>query len=100
MAHEFHPGETVTIRTGDPTGHCRTPFYLRGKPGIVVRQFGRFRNPEELAYGKSGEPKLALYHVRFEQGDLWPDYPGSRRDTLFAEIYEHWLEPRQGEGKT
>ena len=100
MAREFHPGETVTVRTGDPPGHCRTPSYLRGKPGVVVRQFGRFPNPEELAYGKSGEPALALYHVRFEQGDLWPSYPGSARDTLFAEIYEHWLEPREGEKKS
>ena len=66
----------------------------------MVRQIGRCRNPEELAYGKAGEPKLALYHVRFDQGDLWPGYPGSGRDSLFAEIYEHWLEPREGEGKS
>ena len=47
----FSVGEQVRVRQGDPPGHIRTPFYARGKTGVVERICGRFRNPEELAYG-------------------------------------------------
>jgi nitrile hydratase len=52
-----------------------------------------FPNPEELAFGRSGLPKVQLYRVRFRQIDLWPDYQGQPEDTVDVEIYQHWLEP-------
>lgn len=79
-----------------PTGHCRTPWYLRGKEGVVEIGLGAFRNPEELAYHRDGLPEIELYRVRFRQARLWPDYGGSSSDTLLADIYEHWLEPAEG----
>ncbi|MBM3509879.1 MAG: nitrile hydratase subunit beta [Alphaproteobacteria bacterium] len=85
-------GQTVHVKTMVPTGHCRTPYYLRGKTGTIEADLGAFLNPEELAYHKSGLPKKILYRVRFDQKHLWPRYP-SARDTLVADIYEHWLEP-------
>ena len=74
-------------------GHCRTPWYLRGKTGVVAEIHGTFRNPEQLAYHKPGLPAQVLYKVRFRQGDLWRSYAGPRGDRLEADIYEHWLEP-------
>jgi nitrile hydratase len=71
----------------------RTPFYIRGKAGVIERILGAFPNPEELAYGRSGEPKQTLYRVRFRQPDVWPDYAGAPGDTVDIEIYQHWLEP-------
>jgi len=88
----YNPGETVRVRTGNPPGHVRTPFYIRGKTGRVERICGEFRNPEELAYGRSGEPKRVLYRVRFAQKQVWPDYAGPPADTIDIELYEHWLE--------
>jgi len=88
----FRPGDTVTVRTGNPPGHLRTPYYIRGKSGVVERVCGEFRNPEELAYGRSGEPKRVLYRVRFAQPHVWPDYAGPKSDTIDIEIYEHWLD--------
>jgi len=88
----YSPGETVRVRTGNPPGHVRTPFYIRGKTGRVERICGEFRNPEELAYGRSGEPKRVLYRVRFAQKQVWPDYAGPPADTIDIELYEHWLE--------
>jgi hypothetical protein len=35
-------GMPVTVRTGEPSTHCRTPHYLRGKRGVVVRALGRY----------------------------------------------------------
>ncbi len=85
-------GQTVHVKTMVPTGHCRTPYYLRGKTGTIEANLGAFLNPEELAYHKSGLPKKVLYRVRFDQKHLWPRYLAAR-DTLVADIYEHWLEP-------
>ena len=52
------------------------------------------RDPEELAYGRDGKPKIPLYRVSFRQSDVWNDYAGQGADTIVIDIYEHWLEPR------
>ncbi len=85
------PGDTVAVLESDVPGHIRTPFYVRGKRGVIERAVGRFRNPEELAYGRSGEPMRMLYRVRFAQAEVWPDYDGPAVDTIDVDLYEHWL---------
>jgi nitrile hydratase len=82
----------VRVRAAFPPGHVRTPFYIRGKTGVVERVLGVYRNPEELAYGRDGEPGAPLYRVRFLQHDVWPDYAGRPDDAVDVEIYQHWLE--------
>lgn len=75
------------------TGHRRTPVYVRGREGEVVRVVGPFLNPEQLAYGSRGLPSVTLYRVRFSQREVWGrNYRGPATDTLDVEIYEHWLE--------
>jgi hypothetical protein len=88
----FAPGDKVRV-LADFTrpGHVRTPWYCRDKTGVIERICGAFRNPETLAYGKDGLPKLQLYRVRFAQRDLWPDYRGSKDDVVEIEIFEPWL---------
>jgi len=89
----FNVGDAVRVKRTYPPGHRRTPVYIRGARGVIERVCGAFANPEELAYGFSGEPKRVLYRVRFRQKDVWSDYAGPERDFLELEIYEHWLEP-------
>ena len=89
----FEPGERVHVRHVDPPGHIRTPHYIRGKSGVVERFCGYFPNPEEKAYGRSGEPLRALYRVRFMQSEVWDRYAGGALDTVDIDLYEHWLEP-------
>lgn len=100
MTARFDPGDRVRVRVDYPHGHCRTPFYCRGKSGEVERICGAFRNPEVLAYGGEGLPKLPLYRVRFRQAELWPDYRGPDGDVVEIELYEHWLEPADEEGQS
>lgn len=88
---EFSAGERVRVRADFPPGHVRTPVYVRGKTGVVTRQFGSFKNPELAAYRLTG-PKKVLYQVRFRQTDLWPRYAGSEADTVDLDLYSHWLE--------
>jgi nitrile hydratase len=89
----FAANDRVRVRTAFPPGHVRTPFYVRGKTGVVERVLGPFRNPEELAYGRRSEPAQMLYRVRFLQREVWSDYAGPPNDTVDVEIYQHWLEP-------
>jgi len=90
---KFSPGQPVSVVKVDPPGHIRTPHYIRGKRGSIERFVGVFKNPEELAYGRSGQPMRELYRVRFTQAEVWPDYRGSSLDTLDVDLYEHWLQP-------
>jgi nitrile hydratase len=91
-APQYTPGQPVRVRKVDAPGHIRTPHYIRGKAGVIERFVGYFKNPEELAYGRSGRPLRALYRVRFVQSDVWPDYQGAPGDTLDIDLYEHWLQ--------
>ena len=88
----FNVGERVRVKRSFPPGHRRTPYYIRGKDGVVERVCGSFPNPEELAYGFDGKPERVLYRVKFKQKKVWPDYEGAERDWIELEIYEHWLE--------
>ena len=43
--------------------------------------------------GKSGEPAKTNYWVRFEMDEIWGGKGRyAAKDTVVAEIYEHWLE--------
>jgi nitrile hydratase len=93
MSARYAPGEAVRVRWAHPPGHLRTPYYVRGKHGVIERLCGAFANPEELAFGRDGLPARPLYRVRFDQRVLWPDYTGQTGDSVEVEIFEHWLEP-------
>jgi len=92
MTPRFAPGDPVTVHDRHPPGHVRTPYYIRGKAGVIERVCGAFGNPESLAYGGSGRPLRPLYRVRFRQDAVWPRYDGPTADTVDIEIFEHWLD--------
>ncbi len=92
----FEPGDRVKVLLSEKPGHVRIPGYLKGKAGWIESLVGEFPNPEELAYGFSGKPERPLYRVGFRQADLWDDYEGPAEDCLYADVYEHWLEPGEG----
>lgn len=88
------PGTRVRVRDDWPEtrgpAHVRTPHYLRGETGIVLRHLGDFPSPEDLAFARPA-PVLPLYHVAFELPGIWPE--PRRGDEVVAEIFAHWLEP-------
>ena len=86
------PGTPVRVADREAFGHCRTPFYLRGRRGVVTECAGRFRNPEQLAYHRPGLPALPLYRVPFPF--VTPDGVETA-DEIVADIYGHWLETEQ-----
>jgi len=84
--------ETDHVRWRKP--HLRTPGYVHGKRGTVVRAQGPFPAPETIAFATL-RPKAAmamLYTVRFKQVDLWDHYEASSvNDTLDCDVYSYWL---------
>jgi nitrile hydratase subunit beta len=95
VAPQFQVGDRVRVRAAYPIGHVRTPYYVRGKHGVIERLCGSFSNPEELAYARPGRPAQPLYRVRFLQRDVWADYAGQPVDEVEVEIYQHWLEAEE-----
>ena len=87
-------GALVRVRDDWPEArgkvHIRTPHYLRGRTGVVVRHLGDYPNPEDLAFARPA-PRLPLYHVAFDAHALWPD---AAADEVLVELYEPWLEPQ------
>ncbi len=89
----FRVGDRVRVKEMYPHSHHRTVYYVKGKTGVVNRYFGKYKNPEDLAYGGDGSPLKELYWVAFDINDLWDHEAGRKQDKLYIEIYEHWLEP-------
>lgn len=86
-------GHVVVVRALPRKTHYRTPSYIQGKTGAIVRCCGTHGDPEEIAYGVKPARLRRLYRVRFAQKAIWPEYSGSPNDTIDVEIYEHWLTP-------
>ncbi len=97
----FQIGQAVRVLEEHPLHpqpvHIRTPWYLRGKHGVIERQIGAFHNPEHLAVGQYKTPEIPLYWVRFTMDELWcGDGSYGPSDNLVVELYEHWLEADDG----
>lgn len=88
----YAPGARVRLKRMDPPGHVRTPWYLRGKTGVIERDLGDTHDAERLAYGHDGG-SVRLYRVRFAMGDIWGAAAERPSDFLDAEIFDTWLEP-------
>jgi hypothetical protein len=88
----FRPGDRIRILSRSPPGHCRMPFYLRGKRGTVEAMIEpAVIDDEEEGYGRNAGSNLHYYRVAIPMTEIWPDYVGSPRDGLRIEIFETWL---------
>jgi nitrile hydratase len=89
----FSPGDAVVVKDDWPETrgpvHIRTPHYLRGHKGRILRYLGHYPNPEDLAFARPAAER-SLYHVAFPMVELWPG--GAKDDEVVVEIYEHWLD--------
>ena len=92
---QFQAGDAVTIRADEVGHHHRTPWFIKGKPGVVRAISGPFFNPESRAHGGDGIPKRLLYQVEFDPVEVWGNrYGEGSSDLLLVDVYEQWLEPR------
>jgi hypothetical protein len=81
QAARFKESDRVTVLPLNPAGNPRTPPYLRGRSGMVVRCHGIIDNP--LDHNGAYPP---LYSIVFRL----PAH-GAQRDEVLADIHEEWL---------
>jgi hypothetical protein len=80
----FRAGQQVRVSARPHDGHHRTPAYVKGRTGRIERVHGSFTNPETRAYGRDGLPEKTLYLVALDAG--------TSADTIYVDVFEHWLE--------
>lgn len=84
-AGRFREGDRVAVLSSVPEGNPRTPQYLRGRTGTVVRCHGIVDNPLDHQ-----TPYPPLYSVVFTMPD-----GRAPHDEVLADLHEEWLVPSQ-----
>jgi hypothetical protein len=87
-AGTLHDGQRVRVLDEVAAGNPRTPAYLRGWTGTVVRCHGVVENPLDHR-----QPYPPLYSVLFDLDD-----GRSRPDQVLADLHEEWLVPEAESG--
>jgi len=94
----FTKGARVRARNINPTGHTRLPRYVRGKAGVVARDWGVFVFPDTNAH-HAGAKRQHCYSVVFDARELWGKPPGTR-ERVYIDLWEDYLEPVAGNAKS
>jgi nitrile hydratase subunit beta len=92
----FAKGARVRARNINPTGHTRLPRYVRGKAGVVARDWGVFVFADTNAH-HAGEKRQHCYSVAFDGRELWGK--SANRDRVFIDLWEDYLEPIAAKSK-
>ena len=87
----FQAGDAVVARNINPSGHTRLPRYVRGKHGVIWRDWGLQVFPDSHAHG-GGERQQHVYSVVFKARELWGD-GASSRDRVHVDLWEDYLQP-------
>jgi len=87
----FVKGDRVRARNINPSGHTRVPRYVRGKRGVIARDWGVFVFPDTNAHHAGTKPQHC-YSVEFEARELWGK-SGNARERLLIDLWEDYLEP-------
>jgi nitrile hydratase subunit alpha len=109
----FSAGDQVRVRAEDlvrtrwKRPHIRTPGYVFGVAGQVVRYCGLQEDPEAAvslgaddAPVPDAVPRNHMYIVRFRLADVWEQrhFDDAADDDVHVEVYEDWLTTRGGGG--
>ncbi len=91
VAARFAASDAVVVCNLNPAGHTRAPRYIRGKRGVIARDYGVFIFPDSNAMGQGKAPQH-LYSLRFEGREVWgADAPA--HEALYLDLWDSYLEP-------
>jgi nitrile hydratase len=86
----FAEGDRVVARNINPSGHTRLPRYVRGKRGVIHRDWGVYVLADSNAH-HAGDHSQHVYSVAFDARELWgKDAP--RRDKLHIDLWDDYLD--------
>ena len=86
----FAHRDRVVARNINYRGHTRLPRYVRGKRGVIDRDWGVYAFPDSSEHD-GGERMQHVYSVAFEARELWGGIV-PRRDTLRIDLWEDYLD--------
>ena len=90
----FALGDRVSVRQGSTQEDGSTPYYVRGKSGIIEEVGEASNNPvQSLDDRGATTSRTKVYRMRFAACEVWPESPGAPGDTLALHISEDQLEP-------
>ena len=87
----YPKGARVRARNLNPSGHTRLPRYVRGKAGVIERDWGVFAFPDTNAHHAGTKPQHC-YSVAFGARELWGK-PVNSRERVYLDLWEDYLEP-------
>lgn len=102
----FQVGDKIQIKTEKTRTrwrrpHLRTPGYVFGLEGKIVKVLGEFADPFLLAFRGEG-PKQTLYSVEIPLKNIKDSITGNaagedggENDSVLLDIYGSWIEPCQ-----
>lgn len=98
----FAKGDRVRARNINPSGHTRIPRYVRGKRGVIARDWGVYVFPDTNAHHAGTKPQHC-YSIEFEARELWGKSADSRernlRERVLIDLWEDYLEPIETDSK-
>lgn len=89
-AARYAVGDPVVAKRSIASMHTRLPGYVRGRRGIIDTYIGAEILADASAAGDIR--KEALYTVRFEAAELWPESAG-QHVAVYVDLWESYLEP-------
>ena len=92
-------GARVRARNLNPSGHTRLPRYVRGKAGVIERDWGVFVFPDTNAHHAGANPQHC-YSVSFGARELWgKSAKANGRERVYLDLWEDYLEPIASKSK-
>ncbi len=89
----YPKGARVRARNLNPSGHTRLPRYVRGKAGVIARDWGVFVFPDTNAHHAGKKPQHC-YSVAFDARELWgKSAKANCRERVHLDLWEDYLEP-------
>lgn len=90
IAPAFKPRDVVTVVNINPVGHTRLPAYVRGKTGVVDKDFGVYVFNDAVCHDKGPAPQH-VYNVAFSSADLWGADAPNPNDYVYISMFESYL---------
>jgi len=91
-APRYAEGQTVYVADPPAVDHTRLPGYLRHKKGTVNKLYpGAYNYFVSTGPDGIGEP-MPVYRVAFNATDIWGDQLCEPNTTIYADLYEAYLQ--------
>ena len=93
----FKSGDRIIVDPRSPLGHTRCPRYVRGRHGVIARDWGVYVYPDSNAH-HGGDYRQHVYSVAFTARELWGG-SAPARETVSIDLWESYLDPASPTGK-